>query len=742
MTGIAFEFPLALRVGLPLVTAVLMLFAWAERRRGLKGKRIATIACLRGAALAVLVLLAARPVWVEPQELSRKRDTVVLLVDRSESMSLEDDGVVRYGAAVAFAREQLVPALEAADLGVIPFLFAESAVRADGPQIARATPDGEGTNLARAVAQGLSELEDPPLAVIALTDGAANEHADNSRAITALVENGVPFVGIGFGRQTGGQMVSLRHVLAPAIVPPEREFQISAHLEVTGEDETPAFEVVLLRDGRLLQKRSVPAGEGSRVWLESFRVSEAREGSYKYTVQLLPPATQEVRCRDSRATATVRVSEEKGLRVLYAQGALTWDFKFIHRALRADPSVQFTGLSRTSRESVFYQNVGSDSELSGGFPSELQQMSPFHVVVLSNLSAAYLSPHQQELLARFCGELGGGVLMIGGAETFDSSWQNSRLEELLPVRFALNSSVAPRYPFRLKLTEAALEHPVFQIDEAGASRAAWDTLPTFTQFAVVESAKPGAQVWAVHPQAKGAKGRRVLMAVQRFGAGLAAMIGVQNFWRWRLAKESEPRHFDRFWQQLLRYLAEGTRDEVIIRLPDQDLRPGGDVRVVLERLASPRDPGSESRSYSLKVKQEEGEGQVLEQRAELATGRPVEFTFRAEKSGTYTLTVLNAEGASQATRFVEVRESSIELEQTACDMDRLAQWASLSAGVVRKAEDCSDVGELVTGIEERAQSPERRTPRRLPAGVNAWMLSLLLALLCAEWLLRKRWGLR
>jgi len=38
---------------------------------------------------------------------------------------------------------------------------------------------------------------------------------------------------------------------------------------------------------------------------------------------------------------------------------------------------------------------------------------------------------QQEVLARFCGELGGGVLLLGGAATFDGSWQNSRLEQLL-----------------------------------------------------------------------------------------------------------------------------------------------------------------------------------------------------------------------------------------------------------------------------------------------------------------------
>ena len=87
------------------------------------------------------------------------------------------------------------------------------------------------------------------------------------------------------------------------------------------------------------------------------------------------------------------------------------------------------------------------------------------------------------MLARFCGELGGGVLMIGGPATFDSSWQSSRLEQLLPVVFSPNRGVQGLdRPFRLELTEDALQHPVFQIADGRAMREAWAQLPTFTSM--------------------------------------------------------------------------------------------------------------------------------------------------------------------------------------------------------------------------------------------------------------------
>ena len=54
--------------------------------------------------------------------------------------------------------------------------------------------------------------------MIALTDGIVNESADNTRALTALVDAHVPFIGVGFGSDQGVRTLSLREVEAPSIV--------------------------------------------------------------------------------------------------------------------------------------------------------------------------------------------------------------------------------------------------------------------------------------------------------------------------------------------------------------------------------------------------------------------------------------------------------------------------------------------------------------------------------------------
>ena len=203
IAAIHFDFPIGWQVGLPLAGAVLALAAWRQGRRGLSGRRVALMTALRGVPLIVLVVLCARPVWVAKEPPATTLRPVVLLMDHSESMSLEENDRTRYQQALGFARDYLLPALKSAGLPVQALVFAEDAEPADGTKLAETKPDGKRTNLGGAIARALASTATPPLAVIALTDGAANDNADNARGVSALVDARVPFVGVGFGSDQG-----------------------------------------------------------------------------------------------------------------------------------------------------------------------------------------------------------------------------------------------------------------------------------------------------------------------------------------------------------------------------------------------------------------------------------------------------------------------------------------------------------------------------------------------------------
>jgi uncharacterized membrane protein len=656
-------------------------------------------------------------------------------------MALEEPDTTRFKKALEFLRERLLPAFKSAHLPVQAMLFDKDVVPADGARLAAAEPKGERTNLGGAIAQAIGSSSRPPLAVIALTDGIANESADNTRALTALSEAEVPFIGVGFGSDQGVRTISLRAVDAPPAVPTKTAFSISAQLEMMNADDLPPFDLVLFRDGQIVQKKSIAPGKGSRLWLESFQVTEEKQGEHNYTVQLFPPNLPNVKCVNALANTAVRIADDKELRVLYVQGALTWDYKFISMALHNDPTIKLTGLTRTSKQAIFRQNVETAGELLNGFPNSLEELASFRVVVLSNLRPTDLSSAQQDILARFCSELGGGVLMIGGPATFDSSWQGSRLEQLLPVVFSPGTGVQGLdRPFHLQLTDDALQHPVFQVADNRPTRDIWAQLPTFTQYGRVDAAKPGAQTWAVHQTDDGPNGRRILMASQHYGAGLSAVLTIQNFWRWRLAKDSEPQQFDRFWRQLFRFLSEVGRQEVAIHLPDQELHPEMDVQVSLEKQPNPKNVTDPNHKFFVRV--QDGRKNLLhEETVELEPLHPVDFKFHAGKPDVYTVSVSDALKVPVASRAVEIRNVNLEFQDTARNMETLRQWASVSDGLAVKVEDCRDAADLVRAILAKVENQRQNRQHRLPFGVNVFSFAFIVGSLGGEWLLRKRFGL-
>ena len=75
------------------------------------------------------------------------------------------------------------------------------------------------------------------------------------------------------------------------------------------------------------------------------------------------------------------------------------------------------------------------------------------------------------------------------------------------------------------------------------------------------------------------------------------------------------------------------------------------------------------------------------------------------------------------------------------NMESLRQWANLSGGVAIKAEECRGLDLLFDDLKNNIDTPRQRKPQTVPAGINGWTMLMLLACLCAEWLLRKRWEL-
>jgi len=111
---------------------------------------------------------------------------------------------------------------------------------------------------------------------------------------------------------------------------------------------------------------------------------------------------------------------------------------------------------------------------------------------------------------------------------------------------------------RLQLTTLGRDHLLTMLaPDPAQNERIWANLPGFHWYAAVERAKTGAQVLAVHAQARTAQGRVPLLAAWSVGSGKALFMGMDSAWRWRRGVE-DLYHY-RFWSQVFRWMAHQRR---------------------------------------------------------------------------------------------------------------------------------------------------------------------------------------
>ena len=65
----------------------------------------------------------------------------------------------------------------------------------------------------------------------------------------------------------------------------------------------------------------------------------------------------------------------------------------------------------------------------------------------------------------------------------------------------------------------------------------------------------------------------------------------------------------------------------------------------------------------------------------------------------------------------------------------------MTGGVAWPAEAPGDLEEMIKVVRAGLERTARSKEARMPFGLNDGMLAAVLTLLCAEWILRKRWNL-
>ena len=720
------------------VTLVWLLYRKAAARTSRATYR--AILSLRIAWVCLLVFILGAPsLRVETPEKGNLFTAVV--VDTSRSMSIADaerpGGMVsRIQAAndLLFPGDQeqgLVAAISENSRAIV-YSFSDSVKRAGPRDLAVA--QGPFTNIFRAVHDVEAELRSVPLAAMVLvTDGCRNSGGSTRDAARLLQARGVPLYVLGLGNPHPPRDLEVVEVSAPRQVRRDSEVEVDVTVKHTGVDKP--FDVVLKRgDEVLLTHRVMPAPQSD---LQRVRLmfTPDYEGTSTYRVEIPGGEAEKIKANNVR-DFVLEIKDDR-LPVLYIEGSPRLEYRFLRRALFRDKNFRLVGMLRLAPDRFYIQGANdSESYLRKGFPDTAARLAAFQAIILGDIEAGVFTPKQMGLLEDFVKRRGGGLLMLGGVNSFGlGGYAKTPVGDMLPV---MVSPADPAYSderFVARAVAENLQHPVMRLAlDPEENKVLWNNTPPLIGITPLAGVKPGAALLLEKPDT-----HSPVLAVQNYGEGRVAGFTSGGSWYWRVSKPASDEFHERFWKQLIRWLVVGAkeqlsigtdaeiyarRDPVTIRATvlGKDMQPLDDATVV----AAVVDPAGNIQQIPMDwILSQEGVYQCR-------------FVPDVEGQFQIRVSVKSWETPPAAGSFM-VAQPYAEFANAGLKQEVLEEMASIAQG---KYYDLSGASQMADDIAEgiRASTLLASVPEDKPLWNMPALFVLLVSIAGTEWLIRRKNG--
>jgi uncharacterized membrane protein len=448
----------------------------------------------------------------------------------------------------------------------------------------------------------------------------------------------------------------------------------------------------------------------------------------------LEPMAGEESTANNAVTRLVDVSAEPR-RILYVEGEPRWEFKFIRRAEAEDKDVQIVSMLRTTENKIYRQGIADPSELADGFPTKAEDLFKYQAIIIGSVEAGYFTPVQQELLREFVDKRGGGLLFLGGRFSLgDGGWASSGDADLFPTFLPNAQGTFKRENATAQLTAAGAESPITRIlDDKAANVERWRKLPYLNDYQDPGSPKPGATVLA-----QMVAGRTMpLLVTQSYGRGKTAVLATSGTWRWQMSSAVDDPSHDLFWQQLLRWLAADSPGEVVATMPQQTLMDEGHVKLTAVVRDKEFTPAADAKVTAHLIGPD-GDSEMVDLAPVANVPGTYAMDWTAEKPGSYVAEVTADSGKDELGKdVVDFRREdgvaeNFHTEQNRDLLEKLSQetggryWEQSELERLPKEISYSEAGISVRDTKELWDMPV--------------VFFVLLGLMSADWLLRRKWG--
>ncbi|MFN8378856.1 MAG: VWA domain-containing protein [Anaerolineae bacterium] len=387
---------LLLLLALPLAAFV----GWPRRRFQRVRGWASLILRLLILSLVILALAGASIVRASDQL------AVVFLLDRSDSI----DEAARL-AQEAYVREALAAMPPGDEAAVVAFganALVERPMSASSELAPlRSTPNTDNTDLEEAISLGLALFpEGAARRIVVLSDGIQTV-GDASAAARQAAANGAQIDVVPLTR-TPGPEIQVTRVDAPEQITSGQQFDLG--ITVDSDADTTAT-LTVTASGQTVAREEVELQTGTNYFSVTLAGS-GPAGFRDFQVRVEPVDAADTYYQNNALATFTRVTGAPHVLVVHPE---TEDVRTLVEALtELGYTVNDTGLA--------------------GLPASLTALEAYDSVVLANVPATRLSTSRMEALNQYVRDLGGGLVVIGGPDSYGpGGYFQTPLEDTLPV---------------------------------------------------------------------------------------------------------------------------------------------------------------------------------------------------------------------------------------------------------------------------------------------------------------------
>lgn len=729
-------------------------------------------------ALVLLGLCLAEPLW-SSQRARPGANLFLLVADNSQSLTLTDAGETRTRGERL--REVLTETSAAwhvrleQDFEVRRYQF-DGAVQFV-TDFRRLDFRGDRSELGSVLRSLRQRLKDRPVAGLLLfTDGNATDEIRPSDWAGLPPVYPVPI-----GRGDRLQDLAITNVAVSTTAFEDAPVTLQVELSQLGLTGSPVVVQVVDESGKTLKEERWTLGAEDVPGVVRFQLRPSSAGVTFYRVQadLVTDAEQPTIIEATQANNARLVAVDRGAgpyRLLYVSGRPNWEFKFFRRAIQGDDQLKLTGLVRIAKKEAKFDFRGREGEtanplfrgfdrvdedterhdqpvivrldpqtpdeLRDGFPKTAESLYRFHAVIVDDLEAEFFTPEQMSLLERFVSERGGGLLVLGGQESFrQGNYHKPPWSRLLPVYLEAAQKEPPAAGYRLALTREGWLQPWARLRSTEAEELLrLRQAPGLMTHNTVSGIKPGASVIAevIDPQGQ----KQPALVYHRFGQGRCAALLVGDLWRWQLNQDDAQREKDdlgKAWRQLLRWLIVDVPSRVELQAAVEQ----GTSAPLVKLTARVRDAEfhpQDNAAVVLQVQPPEGSPLILPMEASLEEAGLHTAVCANRPAGAWraTIDVTDAEGkpVGRAATGWAADPAAHEFRRAAPQRDLLAQIARDTGGQLVELDNL----EAVTSTLAARMAPLQETTTT-PLWHHPWVWCLIVLGLGSEWAYRRSRGL-